>query len=150
MVVKQTVLQDWTDLPSNIWWQRSTNHVKFTEKLLMVYMEKHVWVKKKKKKKKVCKYAKHGFATELKKTVQGVETYRLSGKEKVQWSVKKMMLTVFWHMKGPIIIDFLEKDATINSVFYCEILRQNFPYLLNDSYISCSAVYMFLLKFFKI
>ena len=48
-------------------------------------------------------------------------------------SVKKVMLTVFWDMKGPITIDFLEKDATVNSASYSQLklLRQNSPYLLN-------------------
>ena len=32
-----------------------------------------------------------------------------------QPSVKKVMMTVFWDMKWPITIDFLEKDATVNS-----------------------------------
>ena len=29
--------------------------------------------------------------------------------------IKKVILTVFFDMKGPILIDFLEKDATVNS-----------------------------------
>ena len=48
-------------------------------------------------------------------------------------SVKKVMLTVFWDMKGLISIDFLEKKATVNRVSYCLLLRQNSLYLLNDS-----------------
>ena len=32
--------------------------------------------------------------------------------------VKKVMLTIFWDMKGPITIDFLEKDATVNIANY--------------------------------
>ena len=32
----------------------------------------------------------------------------------VQWSVKKVMLTVLWNVKGPIAIHFLEKDVTVN------------------------------------
>ena len=34
----------------------------------------------------------------------------------VQQSLKKVMLTVFWDMKGPITVDFLEKGATVNSI----------------------------------
>ena len=49
-----------------------------------------------------------------------------------QQSGKKMMLTVFWNMKEPITIDFREKAATVNSTSYCQLLRQNSPYLLND------------------
>ena len=40
-------------------------------------------------------------------------------KFRVQWSVKKVMLIVVWDMKGIIIIDSLEKVATINITFYC-------------------------------
>ena len=39
--------------------------------------------------------------------------HRRSGKEKN--SLKKIMLTVFRDLKGPITLDFLEKDAIINS-----------------------------------
>ena len=56
----------------------------------------------------------------------------LPKKFRTQWSVKKMMLTVFWDMKGPIISDFLEKGTTVNSAFVCLLLRQHSPYLLND------------------
>ena len=31
----------------------------------------------------------------------------------VQWSVKKGMLTIFWDMKVPITIDYLEKKAQL-------------------------------------
>ena len=48
-------------------------------------------------------------------------------------SVKKVILTVFWQMKGPITIDFLEKGASINSTSYCQLLQHS-PYLLNDLY----------------
>ena len=51
-------------------------------------------------------------------------------KEKLQapWSAKKVILTVFWGMKGPITIDFLEKGAVVNSASYCQLIRQNLPY----------------------
>ena len=55
-------------------------------------------------------------------------------KFRVQQAVKKAMLTVFWGMKGPIIIDFFEKAATVNNVFFCQIQKQNSPFLLNDPY----------------
>ena len=35
-------------------------------------------------------------------------------------------------MKGALTIDFLEKYLTWNSASYCQILRKNLPYLLND------------------
>ena len=49
----------------------------------------------------------------------------------------KVMRTVFWNMIGPITIDFLEKGATVNNISYCQLLRQNSPYLLNDPCIIC-------------
>ena len=52
----------------------------------------------------------------------------------VQQSVKKVMLTAFWNMKGPITINFLEKGATVNSASDSHLLMQNSPYLLNDPY----------------
>ena len=52
---------------------------------------------------------------------------------RLQQSVKKAMLTVFWDMKRLISIDFLEKSATVNCVFYCQLCRQNLSYLLNDA-----------------
>ena len=55
----------------------------------------------------------------------------------VQWSVKKVMLTVFWDVKGLITFDFLENDATANSFSYCQLLWQNNPHLLNDPCIYC-------------
>ena len=50
------------------------------------------------------------------KTVHGVEIHKYSGKEKkfqVQWPVKKVMMTVFWDMKGAISIDFFEERVTV-------------------------------------
>ncbi|BFZ13665.1 hypothetical protein BsWGS_16704 [Bradybaena similaris] len=45
-------------------------------------------------------------------------------KFKSQRSTRKVMLTVFWDMQGPITISFLEKGGTVNSANYCELLRQ--------------------------
>ena len=50
------------------------------------------------------------------------------------------MLTVFLDMKGLITIDFFEKDATLNSASYCQLLWQNSPFLLNDPHIIWSIV----------
>ena len=47
-------------------------------------------------------------------------------KFQAQRSVKDM-LTVFWNMKGSITIDFLEKGATLNSVF---MMKAIFPLLI--------------------
>lgn len=45
-------------------------------------------------------------------------------KFRAQRSVKKVMLTVFWDVKGPITISFLEKGTTVNSENYCQLLQQ--------------------------
>lgn len=34
------------------------------------------------------------------------------------------MATVFWDSEGVILVDFLERDTTINSERYCETLRK--------------------------
>ena len=48
------------------------------------------------------------------KTIHGVETYWLSGKENVSGAVvSKECHTVFWDMKEPFTIDSCEKDASI-------------------------------------
>ena len=44
----------------------------------------------------------------------------------------KVILTVFWDMKGPMTIDFIEKGATVNNASYCQLLWKNSPYLLNN------------------
>ena len=53
------------------------------------------------------------------KRVHQVETHWLSSEEGH---------VVFWDMKGPITIDFLEKAATANSSSYCLFLKQNSPF----------------------
>ena len=63
--------------------------------------------------------------------INGFATRNLSGKDRpwsefpvkekfwMQLLVKEVMLTVFWNMKGPITIDFLEKDVKVNGASYC-------------------------------
>ena len=53
-----------------------------------------------------------------------------------QQSVK--MLIVFWDIKGPITIDFLEKGTTVNNAFSFQLPWQNSPYLLNDLLYLCT------------
>ena len=57
----------------------------------------------------------------------------LYGKVKVLGAVVSEKSHAVWNMKGPITIDFLEKGATVNFASYCQLLRHNSPYLLNDS-----------------
>ena len=84
--------------------------------------------------KNVYKWAKHEFATMSKrKSMEWTHIDFLVKKRFwMQLSVKKVMLTVFLDLKEPTTIDFLEKAATVNNAFYCQLLGQNSPYLLND------------------
>ena len=79
----------------------------------------------------------------VEKTVHGMRAHWLSGNEKVPGSAvrKKVMLTVLLGHERPITNNFLEKDVTITSAFYCQPLKQNSPYLLNDS---CICIFMWL------
>ena len=116
-------------LSLNFWWQGSANRVIFKEECMM-HMEKNDLVKN------VSKCAKHRFATI--EIVHGMETHWLSLVKKkflAQSSVKKVILTFFWVIEGPMTIDLLEKDASVNNTFYCQLCRQYLPYLLNDPYI---------------
>ena len=68
----------------------------------------------------------------IKKTVQRVETHWLASKEKLQGAAasKEGYADSLLGHKKPMIIDFFEKDATVNSTSYCQLIRQNSPYLL--------------------
>ena len=46
-------------------------------------------------------------------------------KFKTQPSTGKVMLTVFWDSKGPILEDYLEKGRMINSARYSDLLANN-------------------------
>ncbi|CAK9819145.1 Mariner Mos1 transposase [Anthophora quadrimaculata] len=45
-------------------------------------------------------------------------------KAKMVPSAGKVMATVFWNCKGVLLIDYLQKDKTINSEYYCNLLDQ--------------------------
>ena len=113
------------NLSSNLWWLRNANHVRFTEESMMCVV-KHVLVKK-------CLQMGLPLWAGVENAAYGLEALWLSSKEK--WSVKKVMLTEFWDMKGPITIDLLEKGAGVNNSSYCQLLRRNSPYLLTYIYI---------------
>ena len=51
----------------------------------------------------------------------------LKKKVRGQMSAKKVMLAVYWDIKGPITRDFLEKYITMNNASYCQLCRQNLP-----------------------
>jgi hypothetical protein len=44
-------------------------------------------------------------------------------KFKQQPSCKKLMLTFFWHMRGPILVKFQAHDETVNSAKYSASLQ---------------------------
>ena len=102
---------------SNVWWLKSATHMTFTEECIM-FMGKHLLTKK-----MFTNWLNMALPLQawVNKTVHGVET---------QW---------FWQFSGTWkdpSLDFFEKGATINSCFYCQLSRQNSPYLLNDSWIN--------------
>ena len=49
------------------------------------------------------------------------------------------MLTVFWDMKGFTTNNFLEKKCNCKQCFLFQLLKQNSPFLLNDSLQSCKT-----------
>ena len=71
-------------------------------------------------------------------------------KFQTQQSIKNIMLTVFRDIKGHIIIDFVEKGATVNSASYCLLQRQNSLNLLNDSLSLSLSLYVFLFLFLSL
>ena len=80
----------------------------------------------------------------IENAVHGVDTNSLVKINfQVQWSVKKVMLTVFLDMKGFPTIDLLENGVAINHASYCHLPRKNSPYLLNDPCV-CVCVYIYI------
>ena len=69
------------------------------------------------------------WQTWVKKTVHGAGNTDTLEKKKFQtlWSIKEVMLKVFWNMKRPITIDFFEKGATVNRVVQLISLEAKFP-----------------------
>ena len=68
------------------------------------------------------------FATmNLSQKIQSME-WKYTGslaKEKFwgQGSVNKVILTIFWDMRAPIIIGLFEKEATVLGAFHCKLLH---------------------------
>ena len=46
-----------------------------------------------------------------------------------------VQLIVFWDIKEPITIDFLEKGTTVSSFYFCQLFKQSWPYLFNDLHV---------------
>ena len=100
------------DLSSNICWLKRSSHVKFTEEWVM-HSEKYALVKK-----IFTNGLNTGFPQVWVKTVKW--KHNDSQVKKKFWakqSVKKVMLTVFYDIKKPITVDFLEKGTTVNKCF---------------------------------
>ena len=45
-------------------------------------------------------------------------------KLKPEWSVNKVMATVFWDQEGVVLVDFLEGRKTVTGSYYVEVLRK--------------------------
>ena len=75
--------------------------------------------------------------TRVEKSIDGVEIAVSPVKKmfQVQWSVKKVMLTVSRDIKRLIVIDFLKKTLTVKSSSCCQLFSQTSAYLLNDPHI---------------
>lgn len=63
--------------------------------------------------------------TRDKRTVETMEKSMITHpkKAKVVLSAGKVMASVFWDAKGIILVDYLKKGETINSGYYCNLLR---------------------------
>ena len=78
---------------------------------------------------------KKKITTALKKKKRQFLTWKywLFNKEKAPITAvneEDKMLTVFWHMKEPITIGFLEKGVTANNAYNWQLLRQNSPFFI--------------------
>ena len=110
----------------NLWRLKNTNRVKNTEERV-TRKEKPVLVKKIKmftnERKRVC----HNNP-ESKRQSTDYKDANTPVKKKILGAAisKKTMLTVLWDMKGPITIDFLEKEATVMSASYFQLLKLYF------------------------
>ena len=132
-------------LSSNSCWLRSSNHVKFTVECEMC-SGNHVSVKK-----NVYECTKRGFATQ---SLAGKDSPRsekqtdspIKKKFLAQWSIKKVMLTVFW--KEPSLLLSLKKGATINNFSYCQFLWPNSLRLLNKPNKFLYHIFWFILLLF--
>ena len=124
--IKQNTLDLNRGLSSDFWSLRNANQVKFTEECICkgeaCFRQIYNW-------------NKHGLALNnlSQKDYRWKYSDTLVKKEfRSAWSIRKATLTVFWYIKGSIIIDFIVKGATVNSAYYCQLLRKKLHYLLND------------------
>jgi len=45
-------------------------------------------------------------------------------KAKVTQSAKKIMTTIFWDCRGILLIDFKERNSTVNAAYYASLLNK--------------------------
>jgi len=45
-------------------------------------------------------------------------------KAKVTHSAKKIMATIFWDCRGILLIDFKERNTTVNTAYYASLLHK--------------------------
>ena len=112
--------------------------------------EKHVLVKK------IFTHLQNidlSLRTCVQKTVHKEETHWLSCKKKCSGRSGQWRSSYLLGTNRPIILIFLKKGVTVNSSSYCQLLRQNSPYLLNNScnislqrWINKSVVYKYQLN----
>lgn len=63
------------------------------------------------------------FHSRIQAVEHGVETSRFACQEEIpQNAVGKLMLTVFWYCRGPLLLDFMPQGAIINADSYCGTL----------------------------
>ena len=86
--------------------------------------------------KNIYKWTNHGFGTKYTDFLAKKNNdFQVKKTFLVLWSAKKVMLTVTRDMKEPMTHDFLKEGATVYRAFYCQLVKQNLPYLLNDPHI---------------
>ena len=71
---------------------------------------------------------KHGFLTRHQKLNNshcngGILVPRKPRKQSHLFLQKKIMCTVFWDCQGILLVEFMERGATINAEVYCETLK---------------------------
>ena len=125
-------------LPEKPWWLRSADHMIFTEEYVM-------WTESSKN---VTKRALHGFATRSLSRKSSLWSRNTDSpvrkKNRAQRTVKKIMLTIFLNMKRPLTMNFLKKDASVNSDSYWQLLKQYFTLFIEC--LSCIYIYIYIYK----
>ena len=95
--------------------------------------------------KKVYKGAKRGFVTTSSGRKDMLRKHWFPEKKfRLQLSVKKVMLIVFWNMKALMTIDFHEKGATANSAFRCQFPWQYLSLFIKWSTCIYIGIYIYI------